>query len=34
MNSLTQSLYFFGFIMAELTLLFLAISTLIGVVRE
>lgn len=34
MNSLMQSLYFFGFIMVELTLLFLAISTLIGVVRE
>jgi len=31
MNSLETSLYFFGFIMVELTLLFIGISTIIGV---
>jgi hypothetical protein len=31
MNSLETSLYFFGFIMVELSLLFIGISTIIGV---
>ena len=30
MNSLETSLYFFGFIMVELSLLFIGISTIIG----
>lgn len=30
MNSLTESIYFFAFIMVELTFLFLAISTIVG----
>ena len=34
MNSLTASLYFFGFIMVELSLLFVGISTLIGLILE
>ncbi len=34
MNSLAQTLKFFAFIMAELTLLFLGISTLIGLIRQ
>jgi uncharacterized membrane protein YraQ (UPF0718 family) len=32
MNSLQTSLYFFGYIMVELSLLFIGISTLIGLV--
>jgi len=34
MNSLTASLYFFGFIMVELSLLFVGISTLVGLILE
>jgi len=34
MNSLVSSLYFFGFIMLELSLLFVGISTLIGLILE
>jgi uncharacterized membrane protein YraQ (UPF0718 family) len=34
MNSLLKSLYFFGFILAELSLLFLGISTLVGLILQ